>query len=89
MPTLGVSVRVQISPRFSVRGEASGFFVPDNADRTFGGRFVDAAGYGTWRIRRPLSGQVGFRAIDIRHLGKANEGYGRVTGMYAGALFEF
>lgn len=89
MPALGGTIRVEATPRLTLHAEGSGFIVPDNDAGTFGGRFVDAGAYATWRLGRTLSARGGIRTIDIRHLGKRNEGRGRLTGIDVGAVVAF
>lgn len=87
MPVVGGLVRVQVQQRLSLTGEAAAFAVPDNAEKTFGGRFVDASGYATLSLARGVAARGGVRSIDIRHLGRNNQGRGRLTGLYLAAVF--
>ena len=89
MPAVGGTIRVVVTPRLTLQAEGSGFIVPDNDAGTFGGRFVDAGAYATWRMASTWSMRGGVRTIDIRHLGQRNEGRGRLTGLDLGAVFRF
>ena len=86
IPGIGTSVRIATSRRTWVTGAGSMFVIPDQPDHHFGGRYVNLSGTAAMRIAGPLAAEAGLRWIDLRHLGKANTGFGRVSGLYIGAL---
>lgn len=88
IPGLGTSVRYQATTRVWLMGEGSLFVIPDNPDHHFGGRYVNLSGAIAARVAGPLAVQAGLRWIDIRHLGAANTGFGRLAGVNLSAVLQ-
>lgn len=86
IPGIGTSLRWNVSPRAWISAEGSMFVIPDKPDHHFGGRYVNASGSAAWRLTPRLAAQAGVRVIDMRHLGKVNTGFGRITALYAGVV---
>lgn len=86
IPGLGTVVHWQASPRVALTGEGSVFVIPDQPDHHFGGRYVNLWGAAAIQVTGPLALQAGLRWIDIRHLGEANTGFGRLTALTVGAV---
>jgi hypothetical protein len=85
-PTAGAVVRVRATGRLTVRAEASGIYVPDRKDEIYGGHLLNAEAGGTWTLRRHVGADLGFRLIDIRHLGQADSGTLRLHGLTLGVI---
>ena len=86
IPGIGTSVRIATSRRTWLTGAGSMFVIPDKPDHHFGGRYVNLSASAAVRIAGPLAAEAGVRWLDLRHLGKANTGFGRVSGVYIGGL---
>jgi len=89
IPAAGGIVRVQAARRLSLTGEIDFFKVPDNAAKSYGGRYADVDLYATLALGRRLAARGGFRSLAIRHLGDTDSGTLRLNGVYLGAVVAF
>lgn len=89
VPAVGGVLRLYPAPRLTLTGEATFFGVPDRADGHYGGRVADIDASAVWSIGRHLGAQLGYRAIDIHHLGEWNTADFKLKGVYAGAVVRY
>jgi hypothetical protein len=89
VPAVGAIVRMYPAALLSLTGEVTFFGVPDRADRHYGGHVADIDLSAVWNVTRHLGVQVGFREIDIHHLGVWNTAEFNVKGAYLGALLRY
>jgi hypothetical protein len=89
VPAVGGIVRVYPIAHLSLTGEATFFGVPDRPDGHFGGHIADIDVSAVWNVARSLGAQVGFRTIDIHHLGEWNTASFTLKGVYVAALVRY
>ena len=89
VPAVGGVLRVYPAARLSLTGEATFFGVPDRPDGHYGGTVADVDVAAVWTITRQLGAQVGFRAIDIHHLGEWNTAEFSLSGVYVAARVRY
>jgi len=89
IPAAGGIVRVYLAAKLSLTGEITFFGVPDRADGHYGGHYTDVDVHGTLNVTRRIGAQVGFRDLDINHLGAFDSATFRLKGIYAGAVLRY
>jgi len=89
VPAVGGVLRVYPAARLTLTGEATFFGVPDRPDGHYGGRIADVDVSGVWTVTRHLGAQLGYRAIDIHHLGEWNTADFSLRGIYAAARVRY
>lgn len=89
LPMIGAAGRLAFGPRVTVAAEFTGFAVPDNAARTYGGHLFDFDARMAVRLARHLFAIAGYRTIDIYHLGDTDSGFLSFTGVHIGTSVRF
>lgn len=89
IPAAGGTIRLQAARRLSLSSEVDFFEVPDNAQKSYGGRYADVDLSATVSLARRLAARGGFRSIAIRHLGATDSGTLTLNGIYLGAVVGF
>jgi len=89
VPAVGGVVRAYPAARLSLTGEATFFGVPDRPDGHYGGKVADIDVAAVWTVTSHLGAQVGFRAIDIHHLGEWNTAEFSLKGIYVAARVRY
>jgi hypothetical protein len=87
VPSLGAAARVTLTPRLSLSGEFTGFGVPDNAKKTYGGYIFDGQALVTFLVVPHAGAQAGYRAIAVHHLGDSDTAEMTLRGFYVGGVF--
>ena len=89
VPAVGGIVRTYPAAHLSLTAEATFFGVPDRPDGHYGGHVADVDVSAVWNLTRYLGAQLGFRTIDINHLGEWNTATFTLKGVYVGALVRY
>jgi hypothetical protein len=86
MPALGAIGRYYPSPRFSVTGEFTGFYLPGGSTSTHG-HGIKVDGYATVHVSKYVGIQGGYRVFDVNYAFKTsspNTGLLTIAGPYVG-----
>ena len=86
VPAAGLITRVRATKTLVLTGKASGSYVPDKPNQEYGGHLLNARVGGTLALGKTFAADLGVRVIDIRHLGKADSGTMRMSGVYFGVV---
>jgi hypothetical protein len=86
IPAIGGIVRIYPAGRVAVTGQVTGFGVPDRPNQQYGGHYLNAEVDGTVTVARHLGVRAGYRTINIRHLGEADSGTLRMSGLSFGVV---
>jgi hypothetical protein len=86
LPAIGGVVRVYPAAKISLTGEVTFFGVPDRPGGHYGGHYADLDVYGTLNFTHNIGAQVGFRQLDINHLGASDSATFTLKGIYVGAF---
>ena len=82
IPAVGGMVRVYPAANFSLTGELTGLEVPDRPNQEYGGHYLNLETDGTLNVTKNVGAQIGFRLIDIRHLGQSDSGTLKLKGLF-------
>jgi hypothetical protein len=85
-PAGGLIARGRIGSRLTLKGEFALLYVPDRPNQNYGGHYFNAEAHARWALTRHVGADLGYRLIDIRHLGHSDTGKMKLRGLSVGVL---
>jgi hypothetical protein len=85
-PAGGLVARSRISSKLTLKGEFALLYVPDRPNQNYGGHYLNAEAHARWALTRHVGANLGYRLIDIRHLGHSDSGKLKLRGLSVGVL---
>jgi hypothetical protein len=89
LPALGGIGRFYVVPNISITAEVTGFKLPDNIDKRYGGHYVDVDIYGTVNFTNNIGVKGGYRSLDMGYLVKQDTGSFTLKGIYFGIVARY
>lgn len=89
LPAIGGIVRVYAAPNIAMTFELTGFKLPDNPTRNYGGKYFDLDLYGTLNFNDYVGFQAGYRSIDVGYRINNDDGNLTLRGLYFGGVARF
>jgi hypothetical protein len=85
-PAAGLVARGRVSSKVTLKGEFALLYVPDRPNQNYGGHYLNAEAHARWALTRHVGADLGYRLIDIRHLGHSDSGKLKLHGLSVGVL---
>ncbi len=89
IPAIGAVVRIYPLSVLGITAELTGFRLPDDVDKGYGGEYVDFDIYGTLNFTEQLGAQIGYRSVDMSGFFETESVDLRLEGVYVAALLRF